>query len=53
MALNSTQAIKLARALRDLRESSWPDHALTQSQLAKALSSEGGVAPATLSSGSP
>ena len=51
MALNSTQAIKLARALRDLRESSWPDHALTQSQLAKALSSEGGVAPATLSSG--
>jgi hypothetical protein len=50
VALNQTQAIKLARALRDLRESTWPDHELTQAQLAKALSSEGRVAGATLSS---
>jgi hypothetical protein len=50
VALDSNQAVKLARALRDLRESTWPDHVLTQSQLAKALSSEGRVAPATLSS---
>ena len=50
MALNPTQAVRLARALRDLRESTWPDHVLTQSQLANALSSEGRVAPATLSS---
>lgn len=40
----------LARALRDLRESTWPDHVPTQAQLAKALSAEGRVAPATLSS---
>jgi transcriptional regulator with XRE-family HTH domain len=40
----------MARALRDLRETTWPDHELTQAQLAKALSSEGRVAPATLSS---
>jgi hypothetical protein len=44
------QAVRLARALRNLRESTWPDHVLTQSQLANALSSEGRVAPATLSS---
>ena len=50
MALHPTQAVRLAAALRDLRESTWPDHVLTQSQLAKALSSEGRVAPATLSS---
>jgi hypothetical protein len=51
VALNPAQAVKLARALRDLRESTWPDHVLTQSQLAKVFSSEGsGVAPATLSS---
>jgi hypothetical protein len=40
----------LARALRKLRESTWPDQVLTQAQLAKALSSEGRVAGATLSS---
>jgi transcriptional regulator with XRE-family HTH domain len=40
----------LARALRDLREKTWPEHVLTQAQLAKALSSEGRVAAATLSS---
>jgi transcriptional regulator with XRE-family HTH domain len=39
----------LARALRDLRESEWPEE-LTQAQLAKALSKESRVAPATLSS---
>jgi transcriptional regulator with XRE-family HTH domain len=50
VVLNSSQAVKLAGALRELRESTWPDHVLTQSQLAKALSSEGRVAPATLSS---
>jgi hypothetical protein len=40
----------LARALRELRESTSPDHELTQAQLAAALSSEGRVASATLSS---
>jgi hypothetical protein len=50
VALNRTQALKLAGALRELRESTWPDQELTQVQLAKALSAEGRVAPATLSS---
>jgi hypothetical protein len=51
VALNREQALRLARALRDLRESTWRDHVLTQAQLATALSSEGNkVAPATLSS---
>lgn len=51
MALSHNQAVRLARALRDLRETTWPDHVLTQSQLAKVFSSEGArVAPATLSS---
>jgi len=45
-----TQDVSLARSLRDLREFAWQDHALTQAQLAKALSAEGRVAPATLSS---
>jgi hypothetical protein len=44
------QPVRLARKLRDLRISTWPDHELTQAQLAKALSSEGRVAGATLSS---
>jgi hypothetical protein len=49
--LKPNQAARLARAFRDLRETTWPDHVLTQSQLAKVFSSEGsGVAPATLSS---
>jgi transcriptional regulator with XRE-family HTH domain len=50
VALNREQALALARALRDLRESTWPDSELTQAQLAEALSSEGRVAGATLSS---
>ncbi len=50
MALDRPQAIRLARALRSTRESTWPDREVTQSQLAKALSSEGRVAGPTLSS---
>jgi hypothetical protein len=50
VALNGNQAVRLARALRALRETSWPEHELTQAQLAKALSAEGRVAGATLSS---
>ena len=50
MALEANQAVRLARALRELRESTWPDQVMTQAQLAKALSSEGRVAAATLSS---
>jgi hypothetical protein len=50
VALNRDQAARLARALRDLRESTWPEHVLTQAQLATAFSSEGRVAAATLSS---
>lgn len=44
------QAVRLAAALRNLRESTWPNREITQSQLAKALSSEGRVAGPTLSS---
>jgi hypothetical protein len=50
MAPNHDQALKLARTLRELRESTWPDQELTQAQLANALSSEGRVATATVSS---
>jgi len=50
VALNGNPAVKLARALRALRETKWPERELTQAQLAKALSSEGRVAGATLSS---
>jgi hypothetical protein len=50
VALTPTQAVRLARALRDLRLSEWPDVDLTQAQLAHALSGESRVAPATLSS---
>jgi hypothetical protein len=50
VALNREQAVTLAGALRDLRESTWPDRELTQAQLAEALSSEGRVAGPTLSS---
>jgi hypothetical protein len=50
VARNPDQAFRLAHALRDLRETTWPDAALTQTQLARALSSEGRVAGATLSS---
>lgn len=50
VALDRDQASRLARALRELRENTWSDVELTQAQLAAALSSEGRVAPATLSS---
>lgn len=50
MTLEPGQAVRLARALRDLRESEWPDAALTQAELAGALSVESRVASATLSS---
>lgn len=50
MAVTSNQTDSLPRKLRDLRESTWPERILTQAQLAKALSSEGRVAAATLSS---
>jgi hypothetical protein len=50
VALEPHQAVRLARALRELRESTWSDQVLTQAQLAEALSSEGRVAAATLSS---
>jgi transcriptional regulator with XRE-family HTH domain len=50
MALEPNRAIRLARALRDLRDTAWPDVELTQAQLAKALSVESRVASATLSS---
>jgi len=48
VALDRSRAITLARRLRELRESVEGD--LTQAQLAKALSAEGRVAAATLSS---
>jgi transcriptional regulator with XRE-family HTH domain len=50
MAPNHDQALKLARTLRELRESTSPDQELTQAQLANALSTEGRVATATVSS---
>lgn len=50
MALDPDHAVRLARALREMRESTWADQVLTQVELAKALSSEGRVAAATLSS---
>jgi hypothetical protein len=50
VALETTQAIRLARTLRELRESAWPGVELTQAQLAKALSADSRVASATLSS---
>jgi hypothetical protein len=50
VAADRSRAVRLARALRDLRESTWPDQVLTQAQLASVLSSEGRVAPATVGS---
>jgi transcriptional regulator with XRE-family HTH domain len=50
MALKPHQAVRLARKLRELRDSHWPDVELTQAQLAAALSMESRVAPATISS---
>ena len=43
-------AIRLARRLRELREHEWPDRMLTQVDVARALSAQSRVAPATLSS---
>jgi hypothetical protein len=50
VALSPNRAVKLACALRGLRESIWPDQELAQAQLAKALSSEEREVSATLSS---
>jgi hypothetical protein len=50
VAAPATQALRLARALRELRKSTWDDRTLTQAQLAKVLSREGRVATATLAS---
>lgn len=50
MALTPHQAVRLARKLRELRDTHWPDVELTQAQLATALSMESRVAPATISS---
>jgi hypothetical protein len=43
-------AVRLSRRLRELREHEWPDVTLTQVDLARALSAQSRVAPATLSS---
>jgi len=50
MALAPSRAVRLARTLRNLRESAWPGVELTQAQLAGTLSAESRVASATLSS---
>lgn len=42
--------VRLARRLRGLREHEWADLTLTQADLAKALSAQSKVAPATISS---
>lgn len=46
----STEATRLARRLRQLREQHWPDARLTQKTLARALSAEEALAAATVSS---
>jgi hypothetical protein len=46
----TTQALRLAQALRDLRKSTWEDRTLTQAELAKVLSRDGRVATPTLAS---
>lgn len=50
MATENSGAVRLARRLRDLREHEWPDVNVTQAHLARALSTQSRVAPATLSS---
>jgi hypothetical protein len=53
MALSPDQAVRLARKLRELRSSHWPDVTLTQAELASAFSAfnpKNKVAPATISS---
>ncbi len=47
------RAVRLARALRALRESTWPDQELTQAQLATIFSSQRRMAAATLRSREP
>jgi hypothetical protein len=50
VALEPSQAARLARTLRELRESRWPGVRLKQTDLATALSEESRVASATISS---
>jgi hypothetical protein len=50
MASENGGAVRLAHRLRDLREREWSDINVTQAHLAKALSEQNRVAPATLSS---
>jgi hypothetical protein len=50
MAHGDGRGAPLAQRLRDLRERTWSDVTLTQAKLAKALSAEVNVAPATLAS---
>jgi hypothetical protein len=50
MPLAHTDLLPLAHRLRELRQQRWPEVRLTQATLAKVLSSEGGVSPATVSS---
>ena len=50
MSLQPERAARLARRLRELRETHWPDAQLTQAQLAAAFSTENRVASATISS---
>ena len=50
MPVEPDQATRLARRLRALRETHWPDAQLTQAQLATAFTTENRVAAATISS---
>ena len=50
MAQGNGKGVPLAQRLRDLREHTWPDVTLTQARLARALSAEIKIAPATLAS---
>ncbi len=50
MPLVHSGPLRLAQRLRDLREHHWPDIGLTQAALAAALSSEGRLSSATVSS---
>jgi transcriptional regulator with XRE-family HTH domain len=50
VTVDRNQTLRLARALRELRESEWPDAGLTQAQLAAALGSEAKLAGSTVSS---
>lgn len=50
MALEPSRAARLARSLKELRESRWPEVRLKQADLATALSEESNVVAATISS---